>query len=157
MSQCRSPLEVRVTEPNDKSNSWSKWSRSKVFVPGLALAVLFANVFQLSYIAQAYIATHCISDELMGLVWMAAGVCGLLGTGLYEVIVKSRGVVAAGVIGAVLHSIFVIGTIIGLFLPGSPYLLYRQIEQPEATCSASASFTPGMNETVFPFELEKDR
>ena len=61
--------------------SWSKWSRSKIFIPGLALAILFANVFQLSYIAQAYIATHCISDNLMGIVWMIAGIFGLLGIG----------------------------------------------------------------------------
>ena len=50
-------------------NSWKLWKQSAVFVPGLALALLYTNVFQLSYIAQAYIKTHCISDNLMGLVF----------------------------------------------------------------------------------------
>ena len=80
---------TRINEAKKSSSiiawlkSWSKWNKSKIFIPGLALAVLFANVFQLSYIAQAYIATHCISDNLMGLVWMVAGIFGLLGSRFY--------------------------------------------------------------------------
>ena len=49
------------------SESWSLWFRSPTFIPGLALALLFTNVFQLSYIAQGYITLHCISDVFMGM------------------------------------------------------------------------------------------
>ena len=55
----------------------------------------------------------------MGFAWMAAGVFGLLGTSFYEIIVKSYGVVSAGVAGALMHLFFVIGTIGGLFIKGS--------------------------------------
>jgi len=149
---------TRINEAKKSSSiiawlkSWSKWSKSKIFIPGLALAVLFANVFQLSYIAQAYIATHCISDNLMGLVWMVAGIFGLLGTSLYEVTVKNHGLVWAGVVGALMHLFCVLGTIVGLFVPGSPYVVYREMNN--QTCGAH--FTPGMNSTDFPFELDQN-
>jgi len=72
------------------SESWSLWFRSPTFIPGLALALLFTNVFQLSfipglalallftnvfqlsYIAQGYITLHCISDVFMGMLIYAA-------------------------------------------------------------------------------------
>ena len=50
---------------------------------------------------------------------MAAGVFGLLGTSFYEIIVKSYGLVSAGVAGALMHLVFVVGTIGGLFIKGT--------------------------------------
>ena len=55
----------------------------------------------------------------MGFTWMAAGVFGLLGTSFYEIIVKSYGLVSAGVAGALMHLVFVVGTIGGLFIKGT--------------------------------------
>lgn len=106
-------------------DSWSQWLQSPTFIPGLALALLFANVFQLSYIAQGYITLHCISDYFMAIIWITSGVFGLLGTYFYRILVGRIGLVFTSVIGGVLHIIFVFGTIGGLFAPGSHYAVYN--------------------------------
>ena len=49
-----------------------------------------------------------------------------------------------------MHLLCVLGTIVGLFVPGSPYIVYRQMNN--ETCGAH--FKPGMNATDFPFELD---
>jgi len=158
----------RESEPEsglkEWGKSWPNWLKSQAFIPGLALAILYANAFQLSYVAQAYIATHCVSDNLMGFAWMAAGVFGLLGTSFYEIIVKSYGVVSAGVAGALMHLFFVIGTIGGLFIKGSPYVLYHQMNGDDYECpdfNHTRTFYPGeTNTTIFEdergFKLEQN-
>ena len=77
----------------DWANAWALWSKSAVFVPGIALAVLYANVFQLKYLAQAYAASNCISATLLSLIWFIAGVAGFSATMFYERLVKSFGLV----------------------------------------------------------------
>ena len=72
------------------------------------------------------------------------------GTSLYEIIVKNHGLVCAGVIGALMHLFCVLGTIGGLFVPGSPYIVYRQMNNE----NCGVHFKPGMNATDFPFELD---
>ena len=46
----------REAEPENGLKEWGKswpnWLKSQVFIPGLALAILYANAFQLSYVAQ---------------------------------------------------------------------------------------------------------
>ena len=63
----------------DWIQSWQLWVKSPVFVPGLALAILYTNIFQLSYLAQAYAASHCVSSKVLAVIWIAAGICGFSG------------------------------------------------------------------------------
>lgn len=63
----------------DWIDAWKLWVNSPVFVPGLALAVLYTNIFQLSFLAQAYAASHCISSALLAGVWIVAGLSGFSG------------------------------------------------------------------------------
>ena len=46
----------RESEPEsglkEWGKSWPNWLKSQAFIPGLALAILYANAFQLSYVAQ---------------------------------------------------------------------------------------------------------
>jgi len=115
-----------MKEITEWSESWSLWLRSPTFIPGLALALLFANVFQLSYIAQGYITLHCISDYFMAVIWITSGIFGLLGTYFYKILVGRIGLVFTSVVGGLLHISFVFGTIGGLFTPGSHYAVYQQ-------------------------------
>lgn len=108
------------------SESWSLWFRSPTFIPGLALALLFTNVFQLSYIAQGYITLHCISDYFMAVIWISSGLFGLLGTYFYKLLVGRIGLLFTSVVGGILHISFVFGTIGGLFTSGSHYAVYQQ-------------------------------
>jgi hypothetical protein len=63
----------------DWIGAWKHWVKSPVFVPGLALAVLYSNIFQLSFLAQAYASSHCISSSALAVVWIVAGICGFSG------------------------------------------------------------------------------
>ena len=56
--------------------AYSHWYNSPVFLPGLALAILFSNIFQLSYLAQAYSTSHCVSTTFIAVIWIIAGICG---------------------------------------------------------------------------------
>ena len=56
--------------------AYSQWYNSPVFLPGLALAILFSNIFQLSYLAQAYSTSHCVSTTFIAVIWIIAGICG---------------------------------------------------------------------------------
>ena len=71
----------------------------------------------------------------------------MLGTSLYEFVVNRIGLVFAAVIGAIFHSFCVIGTIVGLFLEGSPYVLAAAYDSSEndssnVSCSNLELYTP---------------
>ena len=60
----------------DWITAYSHWYNSPVFLPGLALAILYSNIFQLSYLAQAYSTSHCVSTTFIAIIWIIAGFCG---------------------------------------------------------------------------------
>lgn len=108
--------------------AYTYWYESPVFFPGLALAILYSNIFQLSYLAQAYSTTHCISSTWIAFIWVVAGFCGFSATIPYEGWVKAYGLMKVAILGALLHFGFVIITVVGLFIPGSMYILYLGVD-----------------------------
>lgn len=80
----REPRERKKSEKpfrgiRDWASSWKLWLKSPVFWPGLALAVLYTNIFQLSFLAQGYASSHCINAKFIAAIWVIAGVCGFSG------------------------------------------------------------------------------
>ena len=71
-------LEMKLSSSGmaDWILAYSHWYNSPVFLPGLALAILFSNIFQLSYLAQAYSTSHCVSTTFIAVIWIIAGICG---------------------------------------------------------------------------------
>mgnify|MGYP003729754007 CR=1 FL=1 len=63
----------------DWVQSWRLWVQSPVCVPGIALAILYTNIFQLSFLAQAFATSHCVSTIVIAGVYIFAGVCGFAG------------------------------------------------------------------------------
>lgn len=141
LSVKENPKDVDKSGMADWILAYSQWYNSPVFLPGLALAILFSNIFQLSYLAQAYSTSHCVSTTFIAVIWIIAGICGFSSTIWYESWVKSYGLTKVAILGAILHFSFVIITVVGLFVPGSMYIFYLNV-------SSSKECPQQMNETA---------
>ncbi|CAG5107349.1 Oidioi.mRNA.OKI2018_I69.chr1.g3276.t1.cds [Oikopleura dioica] len=131
LSEKETPKEQDESGMADWITAYSHWYTSPVFLPGLALAILYSNIFQLSYLAQAYSTSHCVTT-----IW-------------YESWVKSYGLTKVAILGAILHFSFVIITVVGLFVPGSMYMFYLGVssadqcpQQLNETALAEYEFKP---------------
>ena len=73
------------------------------------------------------------SYYLLGLIWVASGLMGFLGTFVYENLVEKFSIIHAGLVGAVIHAAFLLGKIGAQFVIGSPYILFFIYTKKERT------------------------
>jgi len=107
-------------------DGWILLAKSKVFIPGLALACLYINQLGMSMPMQGYARESCLSESTISVIYIISAVIGFVAPVCYPFLIKIFGFVGTGLSGCFCQLIFIFLSVVALFIPGSPYILYQE-------------------------------
>ena len=106
-----------LSKMEDFVSSWILFIKSKVFLPGFVLSLLYLNILGLSFPLQGYLRQSCLSEATISIIYICAAMSGFIAPLTFPFLVKLMRLIKTGVFAGIFQCIAISISIIALYIP----------------------------------------